>query len=225
MTAFELKNIDPDDISGLLTKVEKSFDIKFDDTELMHISTFGQLCDFISNKIQLNNSDDCTSQQAFYKLRETISSSLHIDKKLIRTDSSLTDILPRQSRRISVRKLEGKLGIKLDILRPPHWITTTLVIVLLASVFGLFFNWKIGVSGILASIAGFWFANKIGNELDLQTVGEVAENMTRENYIKSRRDPKTFNKSEIEKILADWFSNDLDLDENKLTREANFVGR
>lgn len=65
--------------------------------------------------------------------------------------------------------------------------------------------------------------SKGGNELDLQTVGQVAEKMTRENYLKSRRNPKTFNKNEIEKLLTEWFSNDLDLDKSKLTREAKFV--
>ena len=73
------------------------------------------------------------------------------------------------------------------------------------------------------SIAGFWCTNKIGNELDLQTVGQVAEKMTRENYLKSRRNSKTFNKNEIEKVLIESFSNDLYLDKSKLTREAKFV--
>ena len=99
----------------------------------------------------------------------------------------------------------------------------TLVIIFLASLIGLYFNWQIGLLGLVFSIAGLWFANKIGKELDLQTVGQVAEKMTRENYLKSRRNPKTFNKKEIEKVLTDWFSNDLDLDKSKLTREATFV--
>ncbi len=223
MTDYELKNIDPEDISDLLVKAEKSFDIKFGDTELMHISTFGELCDHIANKIQLDNSDDCTSQQAFYKLRDTISSTLQIDNKTISTNYSLADLLPRQSRRSRTKKLEKQLGFKLNILRPPHWVTGILALILLASFVGLFFNWQIGLSGLVFSIAGFWFANKIGNELDLQTVGQVAEKMTRENYLKSRRNPKTFNKNEIEKVLTDWFSNDLDLDKSKLTREAKFV--
>ena len=52
MTDYELKDIDSEDISDLLVKVEKSFNIKFGDKELMHISTFGELCDQIINKIQ-----------------------------------------------------------------------------------------------------------------------------------------------------------------------------
>ena len=222
-TDYELKNIDSEDIEDILVKVETSFDIKFVGDELVHIITFGQLCDHIANKILLDNSDDCTSQQAFYKLRDAISSTLQIENKTISTDFLLADLLPRQSRRSRTRKFEKHLGFKLNILRPPHWVTGTLVISLLASLVGLFFNWQIGLLGLVFSIAGLWFANKIGNELDLQTVGHVAEKMTRESYLKSRRNPKTFNKNEIEKVLTDWFSNDLGIDKSKLTREAKFV--
>ena len=222
-TDYELKNIDSEDIEDLLVKVETSFDIKFVGDELVHITTFGQLCDHIANKIQLDNSDDCTSQQAFYKLRDAISSILQIENKTISTDFLLADLLPRQSRRSRTRKFEKHLGFKLNILRPPHWVTGTLVISLFASLVGLFFNWQIGLLGLVFSIAGLWFANKIGNELDLQTVGHVAEKMTRESYLKSRRNPKTFNKNEIENVLTDWFSNDLGIDKSKLTREAKFV--
>ncbi|MCT1526967.1 hypothetical protein, partial [Sphingobacterium hotanense] len=223
MTDYELKNIDPDDISDLLVKFEKSFEIKFGNTELTHISTFGELCDHIVNKIQLDNSDDCTSQQAFYKLRDAISLTLQIDNRTISTNFPLADVLPRESRRSRTQKLEELLGFKLNILRPPHWVTGTLAIILLASIVGLFFNWQIGLLGLVFSIAGSWFVNKIGNEFDLQTVGQVAEKMTREKYLKSRRNPKTFNKNEIEKILTDWFSEEFDLDRSKLTREAKLI--
>ncbi|HQW00235.1 MAG TPA: hypothetical protein PLZ91_07910, partial [Bacteroidia bacterium] len=80
---YELKNIDSEDLEELLKKVEASFDIKFGAAELANISTFGQLCNHISNKIHLVDCDDCTSQQAFYKLRDSISSSFHIDKRSI----------------------------------------------------------------------------------------------------------------------------------------------
>ncbi len=223
MTEFELKNIDSEDIEDLLKKVETSFDIKFVGDELVHITTFGQLCDHIADKMQLDDSDDCTSQQAFYKLRSAISSTLEIDDKTISTDCPLSELLPRQSRRARTKKLEKHLGFKLNILRPPHWVTGTLLILILAFLLGLFFDWQVGLLGIVFSIAGLWFANKIGNELELQTVAQVVEKMTRENYLKSRRNPKTFNKNEIEKILSDWFSNELYIDKSKLTREAKFV--
>ncbi len=76
MNEREPNTIDGEDLSELLEKVENSFDIKFDDTELANVGTFGQLCDHIANKIQLANIDDCTTQQAFYKLRKSFSSEL-----------------------------------------------------------------------------------------------------------------------------------------------------
>jgi len=220
---YELKNIDPEDIEDLLMKVETSFDIEFVGEELIHITTFGQLCDHIANKIQLDNSGDCTSQQAFYKLREAISSTFQIDKKSILISHSLADILPRQNRRAGTMELETHLGFKLNILRPPLWVVWTLVILLLASFVGIFFNWQIGFLGLVFSFSGLWISSKIGNKLDVQTVGQLAEKMTRENYLKSRRNPKTFNRNEIEKVLTDWFSEAFDLEKSKLTRDAEWI--
>ncbi len=220
---YKLKNIDSEDLGDLLKKVETSFDIKFGVAELANISTFGQLCNHISNKIQLEHFNDCTSQQAFYKLRDSISSTLQIDNKSISTDLSLVAILPRHSRRSQIKKWETQLGIKLNILRPQHWVTITLAIIFLTSLLTLSVNWRIGLLGVVLSISGLRLAFKTGNELDLQTVGQVAEKMMRENYVRSRRNPKTFNKNEIEKVMADLFRNDLFIDMNDLTKDPKYV--
>ncbi|MFD1772129.1 acyl carrier protein [Sphingobacterium suaedae] len=219
----ELKNIDPDDINDLLIQIEKSFGIEFGDSELFYISTFGELCDHIVGKITYDSSNDCTSQQAFYKLRDAIVSTGQIDPKSISTNSSLMDLLPKERRRVQIKKWEQRLGFELNILRPPYWLSTTLVIILLASFVGFSNSWQVGLAGLVFAIAGFWFANKIANELDIQTVGQLVRKMTRENYLKSRRNPTTFNKNEIEKVLIDCFSNDLGIDKSKLTRESRFV--
>ena len=220
---YELKNIHVEDIEDLFFKIEKSLDIKLDDTE--HIRTFGELCDHIANKIQLDNSDDCTTQQAFYKLRQAISLTLKVDNEVIQPTLLLSELFPRKNRRIKIKEVEQHLGFRLNILRPPYWVTTTLLIFFLVSFVGLFFSWKIGVSGLIFSVFGLWLANKIGNEIDVQTIGQVAQKMTRENYLKSRRNSKTFNKKEIETILKDWFCNDLELDRNELKRETKFIGK
>jgi len=223
MIDYELKNIDPYDISEVLVKIEKSFDIKFENDELEYITTFGELCDHIANKVKLDLSDECTTQQAFYKLRNAISSILKIDSNTISTDFLLIDLFPRQNRRAIITELERFLGVKLNILRPPHWVTITFLILLLASFVELFFVGQIGLLVLAMSIGGYLFANKIGIELDVQTIGQLAAKMTRENYLKSRRNSKTFNKNEIEKVLTDLFSNDLGLDKSKLKRDAKFV--
>ncbi len=223
MKEFELKNIDPEDIEDLLIKVEDSFEIKFADNELAHVQTFGEICDHIKKKIQLDHIDDCTTQQAFYKLRSTLVSALHVDTEKITPDTLLQDLLPRRIRKSKAQQIEQSLGFKLSLLRPPHYVTGFLVLLLLTSLVALAFTWQFGLAGLGLSIGGLWLAAKTGNELDLKTVGQLAEKMTRENYLRSRRNPKTYNDNEIEKVLTDWFSNDLGIDKCKLTREARLT--
>lgn len=223
MKEFELKNTDPEDIEDLLVKVEKSFGIEFSENELVNVRTFGELCDYIKNKIQLDKQDDCTSQQAFYKLRNVLTSNLKVDKNEIIPDTQLADLLPRQIRKTRINQIEQSLGFQLSLLRPPHFVTNFLLLLLLGSIISLFFSWQLGLGGIGLSIGGLWIAFKVGNELDLKTVGQVAKKMTRENYLKSRRNPKTFNENEIERVLIDWFSNDLVIEKSKLIREARLT--
>ena len=115
------------------------------------------------------------------------------------------------------------MGFKTKILRPKHWVSIVLVLILLASLVGLAFYWQTGLSGLLFSILGFKLADKFGNELDLQTVGQLADKISREHYIKSRRNPATVNRNEIAKKIKDLFRNDLDLEDPELTRQAIFV--
>jgi len=104
MEDLKLKDIDSEDISDLLKEIQKSFNIKFEENELAYITNFGELCDHIINKLQLENSEDCTSQQAFYKLRNAISTELEIDKKEITRQQKLEKILQKKTRRSSLKK-------------------------------------------------------------------------------------------------------------------------
>lgn len=103
--------------------MEESFRIKFVDNELKDITTIGQLCDQIISKIEFKNTNDCTSQQAFYKLKNAISEVINLDKKSITPSTSLDNILPRKHRLVSLKKIENHIGFKLNILRPPNWVS------------------------------------------------------------------------------------------------------
>lgn len=223
MYDFKLENIDIEDIEDLLGEVEKSFNIKFEGNELIGVKNFGELSDHIINKIQLENSDDCTSQQAFYKLRNVISMELEIDQKEITRQRKLEELFPKKVRRSNLKKLEQKLNFKLKILTSPGWVILPLTVIFFLSFICFFFSWKIAVSGIAFSIIGFYIADLTANEIELENIGELVEKMTRENYLQSRRNQEKFNKREIEKILTDWFSNRLGLEKTELTRDAKFT--
>ena len=221
-TDFKLKNIDSEDIGALFFKVEKSFGIEFSDNELINIKTFGELCDCITNKIDSESSEDCTTQQAFYKLREAISSSLQIENKTINPNLSLEQVLPKQNRRLLVRKIETSLGFKLNILKASDTVTGIFLMILILSIVEMFIDWRIGILGFVFSVCCLRISNRFGRELKVKTIGEVVKKMTRENYLKSRRKENTVNRKEIEKILTEWFSDEFDLEKSELTREAEF---
>jgi ribosomal protein S13 len=84
-------------------------------------------------------------------------------------------------------------------------------------------NFKIGLILFVISGVGLRISKEIGNEIDLETFGQLVEKMTRENYQKVRRNPKTYNKAEIENVITDLFADFYSLDKSKLKREATFV--
>jgi acyl carrier protein len=226
MTDFEtykLFNVDPDDISEVLVKIEKSFGLKFGDTELKDVKIFGEICDIIASKIEADDSNNCTTQQAFYKIRDAISEALSIDKASITTDTDLPNLLPKHIRRKVVKGVDKKLGFKTNLLRPKYSATGTLAIILFASIIGLFIFWKVGLISLTLSIVGLTVATKFANELDIKTVGQFSQKIARENYLKARRATGTANKTEIIKKVKEIFMAELGLEEHQLERQSSFV--
>jgi hypothetical protein len=203
--------------------VEKSFGFRFGDTELQDVKTFGELCDIITSKVPGENSSDCTTQQAFYKIRNAIADVLLLDKSGMTPDTDLKNILPRKIRRQSIKAIDKELSFKTNVLRPKHSITAILVVILIASFIGLFIFWKAALICLIFSITGSALATKFGNELDLLTVGQLADKISREHYLKSRRIATTANKKEIAQKVKELFIADLGIEEHQLTRQASFV--
>ncbi len=216
----ELINIDPDDISDVLLKIEKSFDLDLKTDAFKNAKTFGELCDIISSMIELEYADDCTTQQAFYKIRESIVNIQFLEKNAITPNSDLETLFPRKSRRHSIMQIQKESGLPLKILEPKKWISILLFLGLLASLADLFFNWKYGLLGLGAIIIGYQLARWFGKEFRIKTVGEASSLLARENYLKSRRNPNTVNRQEIVDKIRELFSHDLGLDPSVLTREA-----
>jgi hypothetical protein len=96
---IELKNIDPEDISDVLVKIEQSFGLALKTDTFNNARTFGDICDIISSMIELEHSDDCTTQQAFYKIRESIANIQFLEKNAIAPDTDLEELFPRKNRR------------------------------------------------------------------------------------------------------------------------------
>ena len=131
-------------------------------------------------------------------------------------------IIPKNNRKKIIKQLEGKIDFELNLLVVPEWLLTFLFLILFSSIITLFFLFKFGVFGIIFSLLCYSISGKFVLIYELETLGQIAEKMTRENYLKSRKNPKTFNRNEIRKILTDIFSKELFIEKSELGNEAMF---
>lgn len=217
-----LKDCHEDDVEMIVHSIEDSLCIRFEDNELFHVKTFGEFCDAVLNKMEGETKADCTTQQAFYKIRNAFSEVLEIDKKAIFPDSLLKDFLPENVRREKIKQIELQLGFKLHTLEPPLWISLPLGALFIVALFVFIFHWQMGLASILGSVLLITIANRLGNVLSWETMGELAEKVVQNNYIKARSNPNSYNPKEVVELIKNHFKANLDVDDDALKPESTF---
>ncbi len=218
----KLDNYEDEDIFDIVVKLEKSFGLKFEKDAFYNVKTFGDLCDVFESYIRYEHREDCTKQQAFYKVRQAIGATQQISGDQIKLDSQLADLFPRHNRRLKSKEFKNYLGTDINFLTYPGWLALIFFVGFLLSLAAFFFDWRIAVAGIIVFFAAMKVANRLGKDLNMQTVREVTEKLSKENYIDIRRAKGTVNKKEILNIIIDTFSKDLDIDKAYLTRNDKF---
>lgn len=212
--------IDPEDLSmDILPQIEKSFGVTFQQKDVADVYTFGQLCEVVRSKLPAQTANDCTTQQAFYKLRRAL--ELHTQAETIHPDVLLVDILPvgRQRRRM-VAAIERELDMKLNLLGIPPLFLGIGCFLLLLSLGSLFFHLTYGLIGVACSIAGLRLADKLSTYLTIPALRDVAERMSSRYYRASRRHPDQVNPQEITGRMQYLFTKDYGIDLLELTPEA-----
>ena len=211
LDVYELENIE-----DCISEIEKMYNFKFENNELESVKSFEEFCNLIVEKIDSKNVENCTSQQAFYKLRKSLIETKIIEKENLKTETELKTLFPRKSRKALIGKVENEIKFKLDILKAPDFVTIPLLIIGIVSFVLLFFYFKIAVLGISISVFGFYLCKWFGNELNVKTVKELVEKITSENYLAVRSQENTINKTELKKIITDWISENAGIEKEKL---------
>jgi hypothetical protein len=220
---INLNNIDPKDIGDVLLKIERSFNIKFTDQDLKKVKAFGALCDLVVDKVKLAQSDSCTTQHAFYKLRNAINTKNTIERDLLKPQTRLAEIFPRDNRIEVVADMEAEMGFHLNLLQPKQWIVWVFALILLASISLSFFNNIAGFIGIAISLTGLVLAGKFGKELKVKTLGDLAEQIARKHYQTCRKNASTVNRAEVAQRVKELFADYLHLEPSALKKEAKFA--
>jgi hypothetical protein len=223
MTTPLLKGVDGDTLEfEFIPMVEESFGITFGKTELHSVSTFGQFCDIIIAKLPPTKSSGCTSQQAFYKLRQALSP--HVTAAAVVPAASLAELLPgsRKQREEIIEAVEAKLGFPLYLTGIATWAGEAILIAFLLSIASFFYQWQVGAVGLLLTVAGGYFLGRFYQVWEVPTIREVVAKMTREHYRQVRRTPATANQRETVEALQALFNHELGIEYHRLTPTARF---
>ena len=143
-------NVYHEDLEFFLMDLGKQLGIRFIGDEPMLTQTIGKkntftiadLVETSAEKMGLDPSLDCTTQQVFYSLRTFFMQEKGILKQDIRPDSDLEILLPRTERKAIIAEIESKLGVKANILTVKGWLGATIALCFIVGFIYLFVNIK-----------------------------------------------------------------------------------
>lgn len=73
------------------------YKFKFEEGETQNVKNFDEFCDLIISKIDFQNVESCTTQQAFYKLRNSLIEEKISYKEKIKPETKLNELFPRKT--------------------------------------------------------------------------------------------------------------------------------
>ncbi len=199
-----------EDFEELILAFENSFGIKFQSNEFIESKIkMKDLIQLVTNKIELQHSTDCTSQQIFYQLRSFFEHESNISQANFNRHLHLEKLMPRKNRREIIQKIEQTLDIKLEILKIKKWLSFSIMITFCCSIYFLFTDLNIGLLLLLI----FVVSTKIkGSELIPTTIGDLTDKIVEQNYRHLKNKKNSFNPIEIKKIIFEMTANRLGFD-------------
>ncbi len=211
------------DILDIITKLEKSFGLQLPSDALATVNTFGEFCSVFEQHITATHRDDCTHQQAFYKIRKALAGALDINEQEIRPGTRLELLFPRPDRYNKTRLFQAHLRLKVHMFYYPGWLAAMVSVLFLSALFIFFINWHIAVAALLASGLAHAQRKRLSKRLRFDTLGALTRALTEEHYLGVRRTSHTVNRKEVPGIIARVFSQDLDIPVSQLTPDARFI--
>lgn len=114
----------------LVMSVEEAFGIELRDEEVTGTDTPRMVIDLIFSKLKTAEEGICRSQRAFYVIRRTLLGRLDLDRKAIRPDAELRNLIPGSDEKQTWEEIRVALGARSwPRLVRPAWMSRFLFIV------------------------------------------------------------------------------------------------
>ncbi len=171
----------------LVMAVEEEFDISIDDAAAGKLLTPRLLTDYVLSKVTTTTTDVCLTQRAFNLLRKSLIRHGGWKRSELKSNKSLSALLPKNQRRKIIQKAIVELGIQeMPELVRPKWLTSLLFVaaVLLGLAAVVIILPSLSVIAFLIFASATIMAGLIGAKLtapfcrefppELQTIGDFA---------------------------------------------------
>lgn len=200
-------SLDKTQLAQIIAQVNKEFGVQ------LHIDQFNSqnysmssIREILAQRIAEALNDDWTIDKSFGILQKNLASITGVNPATITQESELETLLPKSERKAIIKKLEAGTGLKLEILKPNSVIYGILIFLFFACIpFGIGMDWFLSGIVMIATAILIFIVTKTGNDLKYKTLGQWAERVTWDNYLKSKKDRLTLDDSQIaarlEKLL------------------------
>ena len=137
---------------GLLMDVEERFGIRIPDAHAERIRTAGDLYLYVLGRVQRLKDERCRSAVVFYCLRSALLHTLNVDRRSVRPDAAVADLLGSSTPHGAWRQLQKQIEFNLPDLQYPWWLfPASLATIASAAIIGL--AWTLAAACILPLVA------------------------------------------------------------------------
>ena len=110
------------DIVDMVLDVEERFGISLSDVECQNVVTVNDLYRLVLSKLGNADQTKCLTSATFYRIRKVIAEVLSVDKRTLKLDTQLRELLPIEKRKALWVIISQKLTLKLpELWRGPGW--------------------------------------------------------------------------------------------------------
>lgn len=202
--------IDAEDFGDILSQIETSFDIRFEDEEIQNLISIDELAEKVIAKVKYQKGFECSSQIVFYELRKLLTEKAFLDIKHLDIHTPLATIFPSNDRRRKWELIFKGFGLNVPQLEPSGFLilSNLIAIVSFFFLFGSLFKYAFPV--FLSSILISFILKKTAKGLPCNTLGELADKIVKYDYLQTRKNVRSINPAEIKKIIfkyvTEWLS-------------------
>jgi acyl carrier protein len=114
------------DTVELVLETEERFGIQIEDEEASRVRTMGDFHALVLRKLSVAPSQRCLTAMAFYRLRRAMADAFGVNRRWVRPQRRLDDVLPRKRRRRDWPILSEATGLRMPQLQVPEVLPKTL---------------------------------------------------------------------------------------------------